>query len=75
MGAVEAARELGAVTIGVSCTPDSELARAVRNTDHTLSGPEILAGSTRMEGRHRHQARAEHADHRGDDRLGFVSET
>jgi N-acetylmuramic acid 6-phosphate etherase len=48
MGAVEAARELGAVTIGVSCTPDSELARAVEIPITPLSGPEILAGSTRM---------------------------
>ena len=48
MGAVEAARELGAVTIGVSCTPDSELARAVEIPITPLPGPEILAGSTRM---------------------------
>jgi N-acetylmuramic acid 6-phosphate etherase len=48
LGAVEAARNLGAVTIGVSCTPDSELARAVEIPITPLPGPEILAGSTRM---------------------------
>ncbi len=48
LGAVEAARELGAVTIGISCTPDSELARAVEIPITPLPGPEILAGSTRM---------------------------
>jgi N-acetylmuramic acid 6-phosphate etherase len=48
LGAVEAARKLGAVTVGVSCTPDSELARAVEIPITPLPGPEILAGSTRM---------------------------
>lgn len=48
MGAVEAAREMGAVTIGISCTPDSALARAVEIPITPLAGPEILAGSTRM---------------------------
>lgn len=48
LGAVEAARKLGAVTIGVSCTPDSELARAVEIPITPLPGPEILTGSTRM---------------------------
>jgi N-acetylmuramic acid 6-phosphate etherase len=48
LGAVEYARKLGAVTIGVSCTPDSELAKAVEIPITPLAGPEILAGSTRM---------------------------
>lgn len=48
LGAVEAARRLGAVTIGISCTPDSELARAVEIPISPLPGPEILTGSTRM---------------------------
>src|ERR1039457_357454 len=30
LGAVAEARRLGAVTVGISCTPDSELARAVQ---------------------------------------------
>ncbi len=48
LGAVAAARELGAATIGISCTPDSELARAVRISIAPLVGPEIITGSTRM---------------------------
>jgi N-acetylmuramic acid 6-phosphate etherase len=48
LGAVEKARRLGAVTIGVSCTPDSELARAVEIAITPLVGPEVVAGSTRL---------------------------
>jgi N-acetylmuramic acid 6-phosphate etherase len=48
LGAVAKARELGAVTIGVSCTPDSELSRAVEIAIAPLPGPEIVTGSTRM---------------------------
>jgi N-acetylmuramic acid 6-phosphate etherase len=39
---------MGAVTAGISCTPDSELARAVDIPITPLTGPEIIAGSTRM---------------------------
>lgn len=48
LGAVAAARELGALTIGLSCTPDSELSRAVKIAITPLVGPEVIAGSTRM---------------------------
>src|SRR5436305_5702300 len=48
LGAVAEARRLGAVTIGISCTPDSELSRAVEIPIAPLPGPEIVAGSTRM---------------------------
>jgi N-acetylmuramic acid 6-phosphate etherase len=48
LGAVAAARELGALTVGISCTPDSELARAVKIAITPLVGPEVIAGSTRM---------------------------
>jgi len=48
LGAVAAARRLGAVTVGVSCTPDSELARAVEIAITPLVGPEVIAGSTRL---------------------------
>ena len=48
LGAVAEARRLGAVTAGISCTPDSELARAVHIAITPLAGPEIVAGSTRM---------------------------
>ncbi len=48
LGAIQAARALGAVTIGISCTPDSELSRAVDIAIQPLPGPEVVAGSTRM---------------------------
>jgi N-acetylmuramic acid 6-phosphate etherase len=48
LGAVARARELGAVTVGISCTPDSELSRAVDIAIAPVTGPEIVAGSTRL---------------------------
>jgi N-acetylmuramic acid 6-phosphate etherase len=48
LGAVAAARAMGAVTVGISCTPDSQLARAVDLPIGPLPGPEIIAGSTRL---------------------------
>jgi N-acetylmuramic acid 6-phosphate etherase len=48
LGAVAKATELGAFTIGISCTPASELSRAVHIPIEPLPGPEILTGSTRM---------------------------
>src|SRR5204863_201861 len=42
------AKRLGALTIGISCTPQSELSRAVDIAIEPLPGPEIVAGSTRM---------------------------
>lgn len=48
LGAVGYARELGAVTCGISCTPNSELSRAVEYPIEPLPGPEILTGSTRL---------------------------
>ncbi|MHB1023266.1 MAG: N-acetylmuramic acid 6-phosphate etherase [Acidobacteriaceae bacterium] len=48
LGAVEYARSLGAVTVGLSCVPDSELAHACEIAITPAAGPEILTGSTRM---------------------------
>ncbi len=48
LGAIAEAKRIGAVTAGISCTPASELARAVEIAITPLTGPEILAGSTRM---------------------------
>src|SRR5438132_536845 len=45
---VAEARRLGAVTVGISCSPDSELARAAAIAITPLVGPEIVTGSTRM---------------------------
>src|ERR1022692_1894578 len=48
LGAVAEARRMGAATVGISCTPESELARAVDIAITPLVGPEVIAGSTRM---------------------------
>jgi N-acetylmuramic acid 6-phosphate etherase len=48
LGAMDLAREIGALTVGISCTPDSELAKRVEIAVTLLAGPEIIAGSTRM---------------------------
>ena len=48
LGAVDAANGTGALTIGIGCTPDSELARRVKIAITPLTGPEIIAGSTRL---------------------------
>jgi N-acetylmuramic acid 6-phosphate etherase len=48
LGAVARARQIGAVTIGISCTPGSLLSREVDYPIEPLVGPEIVTGSTRM---------------------------
>jgi N-acetylmuramic acid 6-phosphate etherase len=48
LGAITKARELGAATCGISCTPDSELSRAVDFPIEPVVGPEVLTGSTRL---------------------------
>ncbi|MGE5488320.1 MAG: N-acetylmuramic acid 6-phosphate etherase [bacterium] len=48
LGAVARAREVGALTAGISCTPNSELSRAVEIAIEPLVGPEVVTGSTRM---------------------------
>jgi N-acetylmuramic acid 6-phosphate etherase len=48
LGAVAKARELGALTIGVSCTAQSALSEAVDIAIEPKPGPEVIAGSTRM---------------------------
>jgi N-acetylmuramic acid 6-phosphate etherase len=48
LGAVAHARSLGAVSIGLSCTPNSELARAAEIPITPAPGPEIVTGSTRL---------------------------
>ena len=48
LGAVEDANRLGALTIGISCTPDSPLSRLANVAITPLTGPEVIAGSTRM---------------------------
>ena len=48
IGAVTYARELGALTVAVTCNEGTELARAVEIAIEPVVGPEVIAGSTRL---------------------------
>ena len=48
LGAVEAARAMGALTLGISCSPNSLLSQAVEIPIEVLPGAEVVTGSTRM---------------------------
>lgn len=48
LGAIEYATSIGAVTIGLSCVPQSKLAQAAAIAITPLTGPEVVTGSTRM---------------------------
>jgi N-acetylmuramic acid 6-phosphate etherase len=48
VGAVEHARALGALTVGLSCNAGSALAAAAEHGIEVVTGPELLTGSTRL---------------------------
>lgn len=48
LGAVRKAREAGALAVGVSCVPGSELSREAVIGIEVVTGPEVITGSTRM---------------------------
>jgi len=48
IGAVEYARGVGALTVGITCNENTELARAVEIPIEPIVGPEVIAGSTRL---------------------------
>lgn len=48
LGALAEAKELGAVTIGITCNPDSLLAPLCDVVIAPAVGPEVIAGSTRL---------------------------
>ncbi|KUN87628.1 N-acetylmuramic acid 6-phosphate etherase [Streptomyces bungoensis] len=48
VGAVEHARALGALTIGLACNEHSALAAAAEHGIEVVVGPELLTGSTRL---------------------------
>jgi N-acetylmuramic acid 6-phosphate etherase len=48
VGAVEHARQLGALTVGLSCNADSALAAAADHGIEIVVGPELVTGSTRL---------------------------
>ncbi|MGC2658002.1 MAG: N-acetylmuramic acid 6-phosphate etherase [Bryobacteraceae bacterium] len=48
LGAMELARTIGALCVGLSCTPHSEVAQAADIAITPVPGPEVITGSTRM---------------------------
>ena len=48
LGALDYARSLGALTVGLSCTTNSQVAAASEIAITPVPGPEIVTGSTRM---------------------------
>jgi len=48
LGAIDYARDLGALTVGLSCAPGSALAAAAEIAINPVTGAEVLTGSTRM---------------------------
>jgi N-acetylmuramic acid 6-phosphate etherase len=50
LGSLDAAHEVGARTIGITCNPRSPLAEAAEIAIVPVVGPEVIAGSTRMKG-------------------------
>lgn len=48
IGALKFANELGAVTIAVSCSEGSEIAKVAKIAITPIVGPEVVTGSTRM---------------------------
>jgi N-acetylmuramic acid 6-phosphate etherase len=50
LGGVEAALEVGARSIAITCDPDSPLAQTAELSISPRVGPEVVAGSTRMKG-------------------------
>lgn len=48
LGAIDYATEIGAATVGLSCSPGSALERSVRYPITPRVGPEVVAGSTRL---------------------------
>ena len=48
LGALEAARQAGALTVGLSCHPGSLVSAAAEHAVEVVVGPEVIAGSTRL---------------------------
>lgn len=48
LGAVTAASERGALTVGISCSPRTALSGLVDHLVEVATGPELVAGSTRL---------------------------
>ena len=61
LGAIDEANRLSALTIGISCTPDSELARRAKIAITPLTGAGDHRGIDAVEGGHGDQDGAQHA--------------
>ncbi|MDQ1501383.1 MAG: hypothetical protein QOI86_4723, partial [Actinomycetota bacterium] len=48
LGALDAARQAGALTVGLSCHPGSLVSAAADHAVEVVVGPEVIAGSTRL---------------------------
>lgn len=48
IGGIEYAKELGAITIAVTCNPNSDIAKITDVSIAAVTGPEVITGSTRM---------------------------
>ena len=48
LGALGSAREAGALTVGLSCHPGSQVSAAADHAIEVVVGPEVIAGSTRL---------------------------
>jgi len=48
IGAVEYARQIGALTVCITCNENTAIARAVEIPIEPIVGPEVIAGSTRL---------------------------
>ncbi|MEK3857091.1 N-acetylmuramic acid 6-phosphate etherase [Cytobacillus sp. FSL H8-0458] len=48
IGALQYGNEVGAVTVAVACTKDSEMGKISKYTIAPITGPEVVTGSTRM---------------------------
>lgn len=48
IGGLEYANSIGAVTVGVTCNPQSEIAAVAKIAISPVVGPEVITGSTRM---------------------------
>jgi len=48
LGAIGYAKDLGSLTVGLSCVPNSALAQAAEIAITPATGPEVLTGSTRL---------------------------
>src|SRR5471030_2616500 len=70
LGAVAEARRMGAVTVGISCTPGSELARG-GHSDHAAGWPRSGCGFHAPEGRDGAETGTQHAIYRGVHPLGI----